>query len=272
LKVWLKADAITGLNDGDAVGTWSDQSGNGYDATQPTSAKRPIYKTGILNGKPVVRFDGVDDQLDFLGAALDIFKNVGSGNLIVVCSDTNNTGGRVSHDPVAFVTGDGSTFARISIETRTSSTSIFWHRARRVDGDPGVSATFAYSNGFHVLIAEAKPETNFAQLYVDGTAGTSTTYAGGAGNFSNTSSAGVSGASGASVGCSGGGGGNFFPGDIAEVLVFQPALSAADRNAIYNYLAIKYGFATVSQGDSLNSAEAVTAVKGAAALSRTTTE
>src|SRR5262245_95497 len=63
LKLWLKADAITGPNDGDPVTTWPDSSGNGNDATQATAAKKPTYKAGIQNGRPVIRFDGVDDIL-----------------------------------------------------------------------------------------------------------------------------------------------------------------------------------------------------------------
>lgn len=53
LKLWLKADAITGKSDGDTVSTWSDSSGLGNDATAGTA---PIYKTNIINGLPVVRF------------------------------------------------------------------------------------------------------------------------------------------------------------------------------------------------------------------------
>jgi hypothetical protein len=52
------------LNDGDPVATWADQSGNSRDFSQATSAARPTYKTNILNGKPVVRSDGVDDYLN----------------------------------------------------------------------------------------------------------------------------------------------------------------------------------------------------------------
>ena len=63
LALWLDATAITGLVDADPVGTWSDLSGNGNDATQATAAKKPTYKTNIQNGKPVVRFDGADDYL-----------------------------------------------------------------------------------------------------------------------------------------------------------------------------------------------------------------
>lgn len=47
--------------DGDVIGGVADQSGNAVHLSQPTAAAKPIYKTGILNGKSVARFDGVDD-------------------------------------------------------------------------------------------------------------------------------------------------------------------------------------------------------------------
>lgn len=63
LKQWLDASQIAGLNDGDAVATWSDLSGNAYNATQGTASRRPLYKTNIKNGRPCVLSDGVDDAL-----------------------------------------------------------------------------------------------------------------------------------------------------------------------------------------------------------------
>ena len=60
LHAWYDASQITGLSDGEAVSVWPDASGNGRDAN---GASAPLFKTGILNGKPVVRFDGVDDVL-----------------------------------------------------------------------------------------------------------------------------------------------------------------------------------------------------------------
>jgi hypothetical protein len=63
-EIWLKADALTALSDGDPVATWADQSGNGHDATQATAANRPLYKTGIINGQPALLFDGSSDFLD----------------------------------------------------------------------------------------------------------------------------------------------------------------------------------------------------------------
>ena len=67
LKLWLKADAglyqdnagtqpVTATGQG--VGQWADQSGNGNNAIQTSTPNRPIYTTGVINGVPVVRFNG----------------------------------------------------------------------------------------------------------------------------------------------------------------------------------------------------------------------
>lgn len=61
LTNWYKADAITGLNDGDTVTSWADSSGIGRHLG--TVAGTPTYQTGEINGLPIVRFDGVDDSL-----------------------------------------------------------------------------------------------------------------------------------------------------------------------------------------------------------------
>jgi hypothetical protein len=55
LLAWYTADALS-LNDGDEVASWTDSSGNANHAVQSTSARRPIYKSNIVNGQPVVRF------------------------------------------------------------------------------------------------------------------------------------------------------------------------------------------------------------------------
>lgn len=63
LALWLDASQLTGLSDNDAVASWTDLSANTNHAIQAVSGKRPTYKTGILNGLPVVRFDPADDCL-----------------------------------------------------------------------------------------------------------------------------------------------------------------------------------------------------------------
>lgn len=64
-----EADGITGLNDGDPVSSWPDQSGSGKTATGSGST-RPLFKTNIFGSKPAVRFDGTDDELVFTPESL----------------------------------------------------------------------------------------------------------------------------------------------------------------------------------------------------------
>lgn len=63
LNLWLDAEKITGLSAGAQVSQWDDASGNNNHATQGTSSARPTYQTNVLNGKPVVRFDGSNDNV-----------------------------------------------------------------------------------------------------------------------------------------------------------------------------------------------------------------
>lgn len=63
LQIWLDVNQLTGLNDDDACGSWTDLSGNNRHATQATTSKKPLYKTAVQNGKPVLRFDSSDDAM-----------------------------------------------------------------------------------------------------------------------------------------------------------------------------------------------------------------
>lgn len=58
LVQWVKADAIMGVNNNDALGSWLDQSGNGNNFSA-AGAQRPTYQTGIQNGLPGVFFNSV---------------------------------------------------------------------------------------------------------------------------------------------------------------------------------------------------------------------
>jgi hypothetical protein len=59
LQIWLKADAGTSTTtNGATLATWQDQSGNGRDATMPTSNRQPYYYTNIVNGMPGIYTNG----------------------------------------------------------------------------------------------------------------------------------------------------------------------------------------------------------------------
>ena len=56
-KVWLDASFLTGLTNGTRITSWTDRSGNAWNANQSSAVKRPTYFVNGLNGQPVIRFD-----------------------------------------------------------------------------------------------------------------------------------------------------------------------------------------------------------------------
>jgi hypothetical protein len=69
LLVWLKADAGVDTLNG-TVSRWHDQSGNGYDAIQSNTSRQPLLVADALNGKPVLRFDGFHQRLEFTNSTV----------------------------------------------------------------------------------------------------------------------------------------------------------------------------------------------------------
>lgn len=71
LAAWYDASQIAGVSDGAALSQWNDLSGNARHLRQTTAANQPLYKSAIQNGKGVVRFDGTND---FMSVAVAIAK------------------------------------------------------------------------------------------------------------------------------------------------------------------------------------------------------
>lgn len=74
LKAWYDASTLTGA-DGSSVSAWLDQSGNEAHMYQSTSAAQPTLQTNELNGRNVVRFDGVDDFMNLTAPFNEIPTN-----------------------------------------------------------------------------------------------------------------------------------------------------------------------------------------------------
>ena len=84
LQLLLDARVITGLNDGDAVASWADSSGNSNNASQATAANRPIYKTNIYGTNPAVRQDTASK---IIGGALSTWTGGTGATMFAVCSN-----------------------------------------------------------------------------------------------------------------------------------------------------------------------------------------
>ena len=184
----LDARRLTGLNDGDAVSTWSDVSGNGRNATG-VGTERPLYKTAIQGGQPVLRFDGSNDNLSLTAtSAVTIFKNKSYGIVILVFADSASSSGDSYHQAVYFARGSFSG-SRVTISSRSSGVSGLFTGGRRLDSG---SFTESLSAGSPSSMCVASGVFNFGansqSARRNGIAGVNGTFSDGAGSTSNTDS------------------------------------------------------------------------------------
>lgn len=212
LQLWLKADAITGLNDGDSVTTWTDSSGNSNDATQSTAANKPTYKTSIINSKPVVRFDGSND-------ILSLGTNITATGATII-SVANNTDG-------ASCTRTLFNAYAISLYTCLNNTQWSVYASQSVTSGSQLDST-------HSVLSAVIRSFNDIDLVTNGSSVNKTN---GTGWPSRGSSA--VGADPTNV--------QNHAGDIAELIVYNSALSTTNRSRLENYLRDKYAI-TVSSG------------------------
>ena len=93
LALWLKADSgLAQVYANPPVDLWADQSGNGNNATQPSSINLTLWLAGALNGRRVVRFDGVNSYLNLP----NFMSDATSGEGFVVLKSTTPSGSQGS--------------------------------------------------------------------------------------------------------------------------------------------------------------------------------
>lgn len=229
LKLHLKADAITGVADGGAVATWPDSSGNAFDATEATN--QPTYKTGIVNGRPIVRFDGTDDRL-IIATGFNATTKAVSG--ITVIGVYKTAVSDATRRVLGIQQGTG-TLLRHAFGITSSSEGLA--NANPVDAGTAVAAA---SSGDAVPVGRVVIQSSVADyaaalsIWINGIAGQSLAIPGTPGLSSATDSLG------AAVGFNGGISSQFFNGDIAEIVVYNRALTSAERLQVEGYLATKY--------------------------------
>lgn len=211
LALWLKADAINGYSDGQALPSWNDSSGNNRTFTQANGSQQPAYKTSIINGKPVVRFTAASSQ------TMTNATNFSTPSTVIYLS--RQTGGAN---------------ARI-----LSGLANNW-----LLGYHGGYKRQAYFNGWVSLIHESLTDTNW-HVYASTHNGTiSQAYEDG--NLFASGPNGIQGPNGlALVGSSGTS--EFSNADIAEVIVYNRVLSETERKKIERYLVHKYNLTLSTQ-------------------------
>lgn len=219
LQLWLKADSLS-LSDNDPISTWTDSSGNGNNATGTLTA-RPLYKTNIINSLPVVRFDGSNDNLVITDVnGLDL---TGDQSIFVVMSTSDATGAIVSHHNSG-APFTGWTFAVGIITPANNNKLAYWSNGKGSwVNDAGTTA----ANGSPHLASVIRTSGSIT-FYTDGTAGSTNT-----GHSNGSSSANIFLGQTAD-------GLNVLAGDIAEILVYDSALSGGNLTNVKSYIAAKY--------------------------------
>lgn len=222
LAFWVKADAGVSLN-GSAVTQWSDQSGNGRHATQSTTSSQPILVANGLGGKPALQFDGVDDFLQF-GLPINGWTGM---TIVMVSSSTGDPSGGANGGENAPLFWDetaswGWTFLspfQTSVKLRFGTT--------QTGNLSAYSRPAAIGSSMTTTISKHDGATD--TLYVNGSQVWS---AGG-------KTASIAGAVGTPwIGR--GAGSTFFSGRIAEILVYNRAITDDERQTIETALADKY--------------------------------
>ena len=212
-KGWWKADSIYGLEDGANVSSWSDSSGTSNTATQSTTARQPVYVKNQLNGYPVVRFTQASQhylQFDFSSLVASDFT------LVVVEKRPSGT----LNTAYFFGNSDSNYGLQFGYSTNSSLRFRFGNPQSTLDGTPGTA------NQFNITVGRLEQATGRTE-YVNGSS------AGSNATLTNIPSG--------NTGYIGRGDtGGYYQGDIAEIMVFNGALSSGDREKVEGYLAEKY--------------------------------
>ncbi|MGV3773904.1 MAG: LamG-like jellyroll fold domain-containing protein, partial [Verrucomicrobiales bacterium] len=229
LKLWLKAESIEGEANS-LVTNWIDSSGNNNSAIADLEDYAPTLVNDSINGNPAVRFDGTDDFLRVLEvenlaltgdiATYAVLKFDDFATYRAVWSQTGGGGGNLPRpNDWYFMPGSGiSRFYRGTDEGAINAS---------VDGGSAIAGTPA--------IAGFEQEGSTATQYFNGRQAGTTQF-----TFTPTDSSTdlLIGTRTDSV--------TRMKGDIAELLIFDAALTAAQRENLSKYLGVKYNIAALS--------------------------
>jgi hypothetical protein len=206
LAAWYRADAIGGVADGAAVGSWVDSSGHGHPATAPSAAQQPTLVANAVNGLPAVRFDGTSDLVQaWFGLAQP-------ATVLVVYDVRADTGG------AQYVTDGAQNGSMVHYVTPGQ----FGEYA----GGTQVLTRPGFSFGAYHVVAGVFAGPSSA-LYPDGGPGA-------------TGNPGTNNPGGITIGNSGAAAAPAAA-DVAEVVVYNRALTTAEIDQVGRYLAGRYG-------------------------------
>lgn len=243
LQLWYDSNQLN-LANGVSVSSFTDLSGNGYNATQATPANQPVFRSSEPNMgyKPCLQFSGAQ-SLSIAGGALGILNNATgcSAFASVWCTTTATVG------TILWISANLSNVVRFSL--RKSAANLSNLQCRRLDADSNVNATGTtnISNNLFIITgisdciaptttivgnSSSNPGAEQIRLYVDNIEEDWDSYTA-SGNYSATNSAAIRiGETPTAT--------NYFTGYLGELIVYNRALSPQESTTIFNYLKGKW--------------------------------
>ncbi|MEM7391497.1 MAG: LamG-like jellyroll fold domain-containing protein, partial [Verrucomicrobiota bacterium] len=209
------------LDDGDPVAAWGDQSGNGNDVSQANAGQEPSFVECAQNLRPAVRFDGANDWLTArpwnnpADAEWDIFLVLKRNTL------KNSSAFWFSYPP----DGGGQ---RVQAHLPWGNGTVFWDSGGCCGGAQRISVGGLVTDQWASWNFLSSVSNNVKEIYRNGSL---------AGSSAGASTAGP--LSGLDLGREFNRG-NYWSGDLAEMIVYNRTLSAADRAAVEAYFQAKY--------------------------------
>ena len=234
-SLWLRADVLS-LAGGVAVPVWPDASGNGNHAARALAAEQPVYlASSTLNGRPAVRFDGVDDQLIVPDATQ---LDGGSGITYFAVVRPHN----VSSEPLGIL-GKRITY---TVDNDYAYAWFFYNGGQislDVNDDSNrFSSTVSFKNEVNYLLGwdfdGTRSSTTRARLYSGSTV---------VGTGSNPQTTINQSAEGVVLGGLNRDYRTRLSADYAEVIHFNRILTALERRVVINYLSGKYNIPLTSE-------------------------
>lgn len=216
---------ITGLADAAAISSCPDGSGNSRTAVQATGANQPTYRTSIFNGRPSMRFDGVNDYLLYDAGSTFYTGNTASF-FIVHKPITVINNGRC----LALWNGTLSDFNRPNVQPGTYGTT------NQGDYRDGALATVPQPSAGTASIYSDVYNGTSQQAWKNGTAGT--------GPISGIIATDPFAFREFFLGC-GNGPGSYNNFDLGRILIYNRALTTTERRQVEAYLGALYGITVV---------------------------
>ena len=213
LALWLDASDTSAANivqTANAVSQWNDKSGSGNNATQGTGSQQPTTNVATQNGKNTLSFDG-GDEFDWAAGFVNSYD--GNTTTFVVSKRTVDTG------------------TQVILSNTSNKTITFYGNAGQVlfrsnnSGNNSVANIGNTTTNFNVITAKR----DGVEQSISVNSGVAST---------NSSGSDLTGVSSGRFGSTGGA--NYLTGSIAEILVYNRALSATEIAQVESYLTNKW--------------------------------